>query len=483
MKKLLIYSSILLLLGSCTKDISRFNEETKKAPVVPAATLFANGVRNVVDGITSPNVNSNVFRFTVQHWAMSTYQDEVQYDFITRAIPQRWWTIMYRDVLSDLKESARIITLNTELDPITSSVLDPLTQANRLAMVDIMEVYTYQILVTTFGNIPYSEALNLSLLFPKYDDAKTVYADLLTRLKLDISKLNVAGGGFSADQDLLAHGSVEKWIKFSNYLQVKMAMNIADVDNATAKSLVELAEAKAITSDADNIVFNYLAAPPNTNPIWVDIVQSKRQDYVAASPLLNKLQNSNDPRLPLFFKPNNANAYVGGRVGAVNTFSNVSKPNDKIAAPTFPAILADYAEMEFYRAEARERNYTIAGSAESHYNNAITASILSWGGSTTDALTYLARLDVAYTTAAGDWKQKIGTQKWIALYNRPYEGWTEIRRFDFPVLAAPINAKSGFPNRLTYPANEQQLNGANYTAASAAIGGDKVETKLFWDKF
>jgi hypothetical protein len=47
----------------------------------------------------------------------------------------------------------------------------------------------------------------------------------------------------------------------------------------------------------------------------------------------------------------------------------------------------------------------------------------------------------------------------------------------------PYQAKSGFPNRFPYPNNEQQLNGANYTAAAAKIGGDKVETKLWWDKY
>src|SRR6187397_1353217 len=108
MKRILIYTSLLFLAGSCTKDISRFNDETKKAADVPSATLFSNAVRNVVDGITSPNVNVNVFRFTVQHWAMTTYQDEVQYDFTTRAIPERWWGRMYRDVLSDLGEAARL---------------------------------------------------------------------------------------------------------------------------------------------------------------------------------------------------------------------------------------------------------------------------------------------------------------------------------------------------------------------------------------
>jgi hypothetical protein len=50
-------------------------------------------------------------------------------------------------------------------------------------------------------------------------------------------------------------------------------------------------------------------------------------------------------------------------------------------------------------------------------------------------------------------------------------------------LPLALNAISGFPNRFPYPGNEQQLNGTNYTAAAAIMGNDKVETKLFWDKF
>ncbi len=34
-------------------------------------------------------------------------------------------------------------------------------------------MYTY--LVTTFGNIPYAKAMIIDSVYPKYDDAKTVY--------------------------------------------------------------------------------------------------------------------------------------------------------------------------------------------------------------------------------------------------------------------------------------------------------------------
>jgi len=145
--------------------------------------------------------------------------------------------------------------------------------------------------------------------------------------------------------------------------------------------------------------------------------------------------------------------------------------------------LLDYVEAEFYRAEAKERGYTVSGTAEEHYNNAITASIIYWGGTAAEATAYLANPKVAYSTAAGTWKQKIGTQKWIALYNRPYEGWTELRRLDYPKLTLPVGATSGFPNRFVFPEVEQTTNGASYTEAATAVGGDKVETKLWWDKF
>jgi hypothetical protein len=53
---------------------------------------------------------------------------------------------------------------------------------------------------------------------------------------------------------------------------------------------------------------------------------------------------------------------------------------------------------------------------------------------------------------------------------------------DYPRIVAPSSAVSEFPVRVTYPPTEENLN-PNYEAAAAAIGGDEVTTKLFWDKF
>ncbi|MCD0471144.1 SusD/RagB family nutrient-binding outer membrane lipoprotein [Flavobacterium sp. JAS] len=104
----------------------------------------------------------------------------------------------------------------------------------------------------------------------------------------------------------------------------------------------------------------------------------------------------------------------------------------------------------------------------------------------TPIVEYLAQSSVAYATAAGTWQQKIGEQAWYALFNRGFEGWTSTRRLNFPALVPPSNAdasaESQIPSRMTYPIREQTLNAVNYNAAGLSIGGDKLKTKLFWDK-
>lgn len=70
----------------------------------------------------------------------------------------------------------------------------------------------------------------------------------------------------------------------------------------------------------------------------------------------------------------------------------------------------DYSEVKFLLAEAVERGYNVEGTAEEHYNEAIAASIAYWGGTEEQTNTYLAQPQVDYSSAPGDWKDKIGNQ-------------------------------------------------------------------------
>ena len=476
MKKIVTISLLIMVLcGACTQDITDLNQETKRAANIPPGPLFTNAIKNLSDGLASASVNVNIFRHIVKYWGQAVIQQEAQYDYITREINENWWSTMYKDVLNDLKESARIIS---EDESLSAGV-----KANQLAMVEIMQVYTYDILVKTFGDIPYTEALDNNNLFPVYDDAQTVYNDLLLRLDGAIANLSTASAGFSATEDIIYQGNVSNWAALANSLKLRMAMTLADVDPNTARTAFEEANTSAITSTDQNAFIQYYDSPPNNNPLYDQLVLAGRTDYIAAKDLMDVLLELNDPRLPAFFGLNDDGEYAGGVVGQASNYADNSKPSSRVAAPDAPNMLIDLVEIEFLRAEAVARGYTLDGTAEDHYNNAVENSILYWGGTPEEAQTFLNQPKVAYSTATGDYKQKIGLQKWLGLYNRPFEAWTEMRRLDYPDLPLAANAISGYPNRFRYPGNEQQLNNANYKEASANIGGDETENKLFWDIF
>jgi len=471
------YAVVLLAVGvtACHKDLSDLNTNPKAATDVPAEPLFANAQKNLADILTTPNVNNNIFEFITQYWAATTYPQESRYDLGNRNIPQNWWTILYRDVLRDLNESIRLLN---EQEPITDIQIT--TRQNKLAVAKVVRVHAWSVLVNTFGDIPYTEALDIGVTTPKYDDQQTIYYALLDSLDAAIAQLDDTGESFGSS-DLIYHGDVSQWVKFANSLKLRLAMVIADVDPGKAKGMVEEAAPHVFTSNADNAVFNYLSAPPNTNPIWTNLVQSNRNDFVPANTLVNQMNNLDDPRREAFFTLDPNGKYSGGIYGAGNTFANFSHVSEEITAPDFPTVIMDYAEVEFLLAEAVERGMAVGGTAAEHYNNAVSASIEYWGGSPEDADAYLSDPDVNYASAPGPWQRKIGTQQWIAMYLRGFDAWVVWRRLDYPALVKPPSAITDIPLRYTYPSNEQNLNQANYDAASAAIGGDAVTTKLFWD--
>ena len=463
---------------ACDKDFGDLNVDKKRPATIAPGPLFANATREVTDAVTSSNVNLNIFRMLSQYWTETTYTDEANYDLATRNIPQNFWNAIYVNGIKNLKECQGLIPSQ---DPV---FFPAAVQANQKATTEIMMVYAYSTLVNVYGDIPYSEALDIDNVYPKYDDAATIYADLLVRLEAAVASIDESAGGFGAN-DLVYGGNMTGWKKFGSSLQLRLAMMLADVDDAAAASVIgKLDVADIITTNGDNTYFQYLAGPPNTNPIWVDLVQSGRKDFVAANTVVDYMNTLTDPRVPYFFTVDASDGYSGGTYAASNNYATYSKPADRILVSNFEAILFDAAEGNFLLAEAVERGYNVPGTAAEYYTNAIAASMDYWKvpGSATAA--YLALPAVAYATAAGDWKAKIGFQKWIALYNRGIEGWTEWRRLDTPTLNVPDGLEYGdIPVRFTYPVQEQTLNADNYKNASDAIGGDDVTTKLFWDKY
>jgi hypothetical protein len=479
MKKIISFIAIALFATSCQKNLEELNLDIKRpsAGSVPSGTVFATAQTNLFEQMVSPSVNRNVFRLFAQQWTETTYTDESNYDITTRKIPDAVWGIIYIGVLNNFKEAKALVTVEK---PVGAS--ETAAKANKLLVIELLNIYTYQVLVDTFGDIPYTQALDPNNVNPKYDDAKTIYADLIKRLNAATSAIITAEGSFG-DADLMYGGNMVAWKKFANGLKLKIGLTLADSGPSTSKTLIEEASKGIFTSNDDNAKLTYYSSVPNTNPMWLDLVQSGRHDFVPANTVIDITNNLNDPRRAIFFTLLNGK-YVGGKYAAGGNYTNFSQIGTIFTSPTNEGVIMDYSEIAFGLSEAAARGYNVGGTAESFYNKAVSASIKYWGGSDADVATYLNSQNVAYNTAKGTYKQKIGTQKYIALYNRGFETWTEWRRLDYPIFNVPANKNyAEIPVRFTFPVGEQTLNFANWKEASTAIGGDKLTTKLFWDKF
>jgi hypothetical protein len=556
-----IYILVLIALTSCLDDITSINKNPKGYEKIPGNMLFANATRNLTDAITY----GVTFKVLAQQWSETTYTDASRYNLPN--VGNGFWNSMYRDVLRDYKEARDIITAETALET------TPEVKQNRLDIITIMEAYTYSILVNTYGNVPYSEALDVENLQPKYDDGLTIYKDLFAKMDQALARMDADAESFG-ETDIVYGGDVAHWIKFGHSLKLRMALTLADSNPEIAKPAAEAAFASGelFSSNEDNAKVIFDVNPPNTNQIWVNLVQSGREDYVASNTLVDMMFSTYDPRITSYFNINKFHGYTGGKFGTSNNYGNFSHVGDMVVDPKFGGTLLDYVEVEFYLAEAAERGYTIGGTVEEHYTNAITASTEDWeikansptakavgvtittagkdykkgdiltvsGGTSTVATTievlgttedeekgiegiisdantavagnytlapkgeltltggsgtgakakilyqadfdyFINDPDVAFATAPGTNMQKIARQKYIAMYNRGLEAWTEYRRLDFPVLNTVPTPLGDFPIRYTYPVNEQNLNSARWAEAAAAIGKDDVKTRVFWD--
>jgi len=161
---------LTVVLTSCSSD--EVYEDLNKNPNAPAEVsdgqLFVSATNSLTDFIESTNVNVNNFRLYAQYWTQTQYTDESNYEMQNREIPDYMFSEFYRDVLGDLKNA----TNQTD-------------DAVKIAQIELLSVYAFQMLADAFGDVPYSEALNAegdaAVLAPKYDDAATIYSDLISR--------------------------------------------------------------------------------------------------------------------------------------------------------------------------------------------------------------------------------------------------------------------------------------------------------------
>lgn len=471
MKKLIIIALLLTVSISC-EDFEGFNDDPKHPTEVSGAYLFSNAEKRLAQRLQATNVNSEIFKLYAQHWTQTQYTDESNYDLVRRNVGGNFWTDMYYDVLANTTDAKKQISND-------NSLIGENQAANQLAIINIFEVYVWHVLVDTFGDVPYSEALKgLDNLTPTYDNDEDIYMDLFARLDVALVTLEQGGVSFGS-ADLFYDGNVNDWIIFANSLKLKLALRISDYDATMAATKAQEAfTAGVIDSNAKNFSFPFYPGPPNTNPLWVSLVESKRNDYVPAATLVDMIVGLNDPRTKVYFD-DNVTPYKGGAYGAGASFQSHTHIGELFLKPELEGLLMSYSEIEFLIAEASARGF-LTEDAEEHYIKAIEANMDYWEISDADTSDYLEQSEVSYD--ANNWKKSIGDQKWLSLYTRGFEAWNSWKLLDYPNnMVMPPDNLIPVPRRYIYPDSEIDLNGVNYEAASSAIGGDDLESKVFWD--
>jgi len=483
MKNKTLYGLFLILAVFVSSCELPDNIDPKNAKTVSPNALFTQAEYALFQQVAELDYNLNCSRFLAQYLSEVTYTNETRYNFSDRQVPDNFSGILYRDALFNLKDARQQIAAKAITPSFTEGI-----QKNQLTIINLLEIYAYHVLVDQFGDTPYSEALlGAENSRPAYDDALTIYQDLITRLNTVITDLDDASSGFG-DADILYNDNIVLWKKFAASLKLRIALRMADVPSINSSEMVSQAlSAGVFTDQSESAIFHFYGIAPYVNPYYQAFVLNARKDFCPTNTIIDMMNVLNDPRRAIWFTEYPEGTYTGlpyGKSGS-SSYSKFSHIADNIRIdPEYPAIIMDYVEVEFLLAEAAERGLGGVTGAATHYNNAILASMTYWGVSDADAGAYLARPDVAYATATGTYKQKIGTQKWLGLFDRGVEAWAEWRRFDFPILTVPPGLTyADIPVRMPYPFNENKMNKANYEDASAAIGGDEVSTKLFWDKF
>ncbi|SHK01319.1 SusD/RagB family nutrient-binding outer membrane lipoprotein [Epilithonimonas mollis] len=519
MKKIILIISALtvsMISQSCSDKFDEIDINPNSTDKPLTYGIFNSANKELMDNTRDEWTSGRIALPWIQYSAQTGYTEEDRYRF-RAANNDSFWSFSYR-VAQDYK---RIADLNT--DPVTAaqmSVYGP--NKNQIAAARVMLSYVFLNLVDTYGDIPYYSYGNKDADFqaldidkyvqPKFASQQKIYADILKELKESAQMIDVNSKVFT--QGDLLFGSGLKLKKFANSLRLRVATRVKGVVPTAEEHITDAIASGVMTSNTDNVGLTYENNLVNPSPMFDNF--RTRTDFSVSKTFVQLLKGekgnfSLDPRLFKYASPMNAtqtqilngtsiesnnpadfkgmpyglpSTMTASQLDEINFFSkNVLKPN-------YTEIFMEYSEVEFLLSEAN-------GWAQDHYEKGVKASMERWGVEASKINAFVSSLPVAS-------KENVLTQKYVALYMQPFEAWAEYRRTGYPntlllpgqtaELNIPVDGETTYtfvsliagltdiPTRLLYPTASQNLNTINYQAASQSIGGDKMNTKLIWDK-
>ncbi len=386
------------------------------------------------------------------------------------------------------------------IDQQAATLNQPLIQG----MGKIMKALHFQILVDTYGDIPYTEALQgTGAILPKYDKAQDIYDDLFKQIDAGLALLKKGDGTRNpGSNDIMFKGDISKWLKFGNTLKLRMLLRQSEKADRAAFVQAQLAIIKAsgygFLGAGENAGVNpgYSNSQNQQNPLYGAFYQVNgsptltNNQYKANGYAVTFLKQAKDPRISAYYRPvagstTNFNGTLFGTQDVlVNSLVSDVGPG-VLKGVDQPSVILSSHESLFMQAEAAQRGW-ILGDPKTLYQAAITESFINTGRTAAEATAYYSQKGVANVDfdASTNKIEAIITQKWDSENGlAPFEAWSDYRRLglprDIPISQEPSTSVRQIPVRLFYPQTEYSFNATNVNTEGTI---NQFTSKIFWIK-
>ncbi|NOQ26100.1 MAG: SusD/RagB family nutrient-binding outer membrane lipoprotein [Bacteroidales bacterium] len=491
MKNILKYISVLvavLLLASCD-DYLDVNTDPNNPTEVSPDLVLATAQKMTAEVLSYSDVQGKRYatlaNVLMRNWSQADgynwYPDEFRYN-VTSSFFDRVFEDSYYE---PLKNYTVLVNLeDTKYD-----------YYKAIAM--IMRSFHFQLLVDTYGDIPYTEAtLRGENATPVYDDAQTIYEDLIVQLTAAIDVINNAEIPVAVGiDDVMFGGDMDQWKAFANTVKLRILTRQMSMSGRAAYITAEFgviaAEGSGYITDNAAINPGYSQQAGKVNPFYMEAgfdeggtVTMTNNATCASDHVINYLTTTGDPRIDFIYEEP-----TDGHLGVVQGLLDYDTPTpdafvfDKVSnlgpgilkGHTQDLVIYSLAEVYFNLAEAAQNTY-VSGNAKDFYEMGIQASFDYLGAGDATAYYGQAINNVAWSSSTP--LEAIITQKWIATNSITAEqAWFDYSRTGFPSnLPVSLTATTAdIPVRLMYPASEISANGANVPTQPNVF-----TTKIFW---
>ena len=364
-----------------------------------------------------------------------------EYQFSVNFFGNTWSA--YTNTIINLKQTIEIAEKNV---PVNN---------NAAAQSKVFMALTFYDLTSIFGDIPFSEAVNSDVSYPKFDAQKDVLEGCIALLDEALAQFDEASPlkiGAAPDQayDVFYRGNISQWKKAARSIKLRILMTMVDKDPTKATAIGQMITAGGfISSAADNMKMSFVNAAGRKNPKFglSEQYNSGENFFFASKYVVDFMRPLNDPRLPRFFdKPAVADNYYGITPGDDGFDNHDARISMRLHAADAPEVFFSFQEQLFFEAEVYARGLGVTvdmAKANTLYKRAVEESCKFYGVDATTAAAFAAGLPDL--SAVAEPVKLILYHHWIDKMEEPGEAFTVWRRSgpegsETPALTLPVGA-------------------------------------------